>query len=930
MKKIRFLLFFVVLLTLGGVFPSPAVALLHAQTTYTYFALGPGGADVIPHQIVRANNDRIYIFTNQEGTGVVRAYRTINAGLPADASAFAAPVQLIETSNPISLDAVYDGGSYIHVFMNLLNGSVKDYPFDITTNTFRSPTLLASNGGSVSSVLYGGTSGAAGMQDTSGNLHVVYWTNGNHILHRAYSYNGSTNTLTALGAFTQVDTAGSANHPALAVSPVDNSLTVAWVSEADNPARIRTRTRSSSGVWSSVQSASTAPVWTSTDNGLNIDQGPSLIVDTGGVKHITYIQAFDPASGDYGRVHYLRDSGSGWVDQALSIFTHDPALALNSSGEFYIIGHGHPKNSSCRSEDDMCFTKRNSNGTWGTPQLFAARPSVSNSFDTSPSVKWSVVGFNRPETIEFLFASTPYNDPTIYYARLPEGSGMSSPVISGNVGTAGVTLTYTDGTPKTITSNASGYYSFPVSTGWSGTVTPSKAGYWFTPVNRSYSNVTTSQVMQDYTGSNAWAGGVVIQSDRNVVAVGRPHIGEEVTTYNGFQTGSLTSYLPMLFKDAFGGSYDSAFYVQNLDPAQSAGVTIDFYDSSGSLTCTLPDTLAPLASRGYWVPGQACLPAGWIGGAVVTSNRSIVTVGRPHVGTQVMTYNGVNEGSLAAYMPMLFKNAFGGSYDSAFYVQNVDGAHTASITVKYYDSSGALTCSKPAETIAPRASRGYWVPDESCLPSQWVGSGVITSDYPIVTIARPHVGAEISTYNGLPSGSLTSHLPMLFKDAFGGSYDAAFYMQNVDATQTAQVTIKYYDSAGNLSCTHSPETIPPLSSKAYWVPGEACLPAGWVGGAVMTSDFPIVTAGRPHIGAQVTSYAGSTGSATGVTLPMLFKNIWGSYNSAFYIQNTDPSGPAAITVRFYDMNGNLNCQRSDSIPPLATLGYWLPSVTCMP
>jgi hypothetical protein len=102
--------------------------------------------------------------------------------------------------------------------------------------------------------------------------------------------------------------------------------------------------------------------------------------------------------------------------------THDPVLALNSRGEVYIIGHGHPRNNTwgptCLSMDDMCFMKKNLDGTWARPVLLLAHTG-SVSFDSSPSVKWSAVGFNRPETIEFIFFSTPYDTPSLYYARLP-------------------------------------------------------------------------------------------------------------------------------------------------------------------------------------------------------------------------------------------------------------------------------------------------------------------------------------------------------------------------------------------------------------------------------------------------------------------------------------------------------------------------------
>jgi hypothetical protein len=174
---------------------------------------------------------------------------------------------------------------------------------------------------------------------------------------------------------------------------------------------------------------------------------------------------------------------------------------------------------------------------------------------------------------------------------------------------------------------------------------------------------------------------------------------------------------------------------------------------------------------------------------------------------------------------------------------------------------------------------------------------------------------------------------MLFKNAFGGDYDAALYIQNVDPdpAHTAHITIDYYDASGNLSCSRTGGTVAPLSSNGYWMPGEACLPQGWVGAAVVrSSDYPIVAVGRPHIGAQVTAYNGMPSGSTAVSVPMLFKKMWGNYNSAFYIQNTDAAGAANVTVKFYDADGLLKCTRTDSIPARATLGYWLPTVTCMP
>lgn len=397
--------------------PTPMMTADNTAAALAVIPVGPGGADVIPHQIVRTNNDYLYIFTSQQSSKTLRVYRTSKPGFPDTVNDFAPPLEVNESSEPISVDAIYDGGHVIHVLINTQAGEVKDYPFDTVTNTFQSPILLASNSGTVPSDLYIGTCGISGMLDANGIMHIVYWTNNNHILHGTYTYNSNANTLSPTSDLEQMDLSGSANHPVLAISPLDGSITVAWVSQANDPAQILVRTYLSSiGTWGNIETVSIAPVWVSSDNGINIDQGPSLLIDQAGTKHLAYIEQIDYAVGDYGRIHYVMNNGGGWVDQSLNAFSHDPALALNSAGILYIIGHGHPLNPTCRSMDEMCIIQKNEG--WENPVRFASPPS-GFSFDSSPSVKWSVIGFNRPDVIEFIFFMTPYYNTTVYYGRFP-------------------------------------------------------------------------------------------------------------------------------------------------------------------------------------------------------------------------------------------------------------------------------------------------------------------------------------------------------------------------------------------------------------------------------------------------------------------------------------------------------------------------------
>ncbi len=89
----------------------------------------------------------------------------------------------------------------------------------------------------------------------------------------------------------------------------------------------------------------------------------------------------------------------------------------------------------------------------------------------------------------------------------PQGSGydigayeVGRPVtISGNVGESGVTLTYSNGGTKSVTSDGNGDYTIDVPTGWSGTVTPAKTYHTFYPQNMKYSGISADQAGQDYT-----------------------------------------------------------------------------------------------------------------------------------------------------------------------------------------------------------------------------------------------------------------------------------------------------------------------------------------------------------------------------------------------------------------------------------------------
>jgi hypothetical protein len=134
--------------------------------------------------------------------------------------------------------------------------------------------------------------------------------------------------------------------------------------------------------------------------------------------------------------------------------------------------------------------------------------------DSGTTYYWHVRGNNS-------FGTT-YSDasPTAFWSFTTKI--VDTVTISGNAGVAGATLSYTDGSPKTATTDGNGAYSFTVPYNWSGTVTPSKAGYTFSPVNRTYTNLTSDQTNQNYVAgrldtfpSNGAYDGWILESSEN-------------------------------------------------------------------------------------------------------------------------------------------------------------------------------------------------------------------------------------------------------------------------------------------------------------------------------------------------------------------------------------------------------------------------------
>ena len=145
---------------------------------------------------------------------------------------------------------------------------------------------------------------------------------------------------------------------------------------------------------------------------------------------------------------------------------------------------------------------------------FANYPNLSDPLQVAQPVNCSAWGCNQLGYLQYWFGHFPSfagcgpdnvaNDWWKYLASPAQALYPSNACqsnmhwISGNAGAPNAILSYSDGSPKSVTADANGNYSLMVSHHWSGTITPSRAGYTFTPANRNYTDVQSDLYLQNY------------------------------------------------------------------------------------------------------------------------------------------------------------------------------------------------------------------------------------------------------------------------------------------------------------------------------------------------------------------------------------------------------------------------------------------------
>jgi Zn-dependent metalloprotease len=199
-------------------------------------------------------------------------------------------------------------------------------------------------------------------------------------------------------------------------------------------------------------------------------------------------------------------------------------------------------------------------------------------------------------------------------------NAFPSNIISGNAGAAGVTLTYIDGETRNVISRADGTYSFTVHSGWSGIVTPSKIGGIITPASRTYANVTSDQILQNYTTTlitytitgNAGPGAAVGYLDGTFKTVNADVDGNYSLLVSYNWSGSLIPSKPgtifsppyislsNVLADQAGGDFTQSAGVTIAGNVRIGGMLLSFTDGMPQTTYSAPDGSYSLAVSPGW------------------------------------------------------------------------------------------------------------------------------------------------------------------------------------------------------------------------------------------------------------------------------------------------------------------------------------------
>jgi alpha-tubulin suppressor-like RCC1 family protein len=399
-----------------------------------------------------------------------------------------------------------------------------------------------------------------------------------------------------------------------------------------------------------------------------------------------------------------------------------------------------------------------------------------------------------------------------------------------------------------------------------------------------------------------------------------------------------TVVLPAVSNGAYGG-YVTAATIQNIG-SQPETVEIAYYDQNGAPVGT-GDVISSLPVNGSWTVRQDngdSFPssggdAAQAGSAVVSSSGPVaafVNEFAPGNVGDATSYSGVQVASgvgTTLYAPTIVNNAYGG-YTTGIGLLN-QGSTPTDVTITYRDGSGAIVRTQTVPGLAAHAYHALYSGDATLsLPGGFAGTATITSTgaQPLGAIVNETgPGGQFSSYDAVPSGSISLFAPAALNNAYGG-YNTGMGIVNTTST-AGTVTINYFDAVGTSTTT----TYPIAANGSLGVYQGTDIATAGAYTANITSTVAIAgivneVAPSNTSAKQSTSYnMFATGSAS-LHLPLVENGGSDPWNTGEGIMNTGTTY-TTVTVTYYDTatGAAIGAPQMQTVAPQAFWGLYQPT-----
>lgn len=399
--------------------------------------------------------------------------------------------------------------------------------------------------------------------------------------------------------------------------------------------------------------------------------------------------------------------------------------------------------------------------------------------------------------------------------------------------------------------------------------------------------------------------------------------------YLGIAWVKDATYLPDVREDSDGQT--STIYIRN-NGATVRTTKINFYDQSGSFKHEASDFLEP---NEVWAVTP---PSSWQGSAIINGGEDIVAVVR-NAGSGLSTWDNVfsamnnstdytfEQAATTLYVPAIYNNIFGG-LNSTLYVQNTS-TEDNDVTVSFIPRTGTDSF---ATGLTLSASESDDIPVSTLKGSTpWVGSAVITADYPVTARVYESQGAGTSrSFNASAAGRSLIYVVAAYKAYGTTNLNTGLVIQNLSGSNT-NVTVTYC-KRNFTNCIPEPQyTLSSQRAYGKYIGSLAFLANGWTGSVKIQSNNGAPLAVAVTNSNNVGGYDFNANNLANlrsrvITLPYAAKAVGpvGSQRTTGYtLRNiSGPTTTATVKVKYYNLDGTLkDDSRTISLIPGEVKGY---------